>query len=98
MHKHTTIKFDVVGERPASNSISKSTEQTEKSGKSASPQITCACPCFLPKLPKRTGANHLIFQPEFPVFPSKYYRDGSRGWGGEAGEPSPPFFLDQTEA
>ena len=54
VHKYKT-KFDLVGERPASNSISKSTEQTEKSGKGASSQITC--PCFLPKLPKRNGAQ-----------------------------------------
>ena len=28
-------------------------------------------PCFL-KLPKQNGANRLIFQPEFPVFPCKF--------------------------
>ena len=87
VHKHKTTKFDVVGERPASNSITKSTEQTKKSGKSASPQITS--PCFLSKLPKRKGGNHLIFQQEFPVFPCKHYSGGSRG---EARGARAPFF------
>ena len=82
-------KFDVVGEWPASNSISKSTEQTKKSGKSASPQITS--PSFLPKLSKRNGVNHLIFQQEFPVFPCKHYSGGSRG--GARGARAPFFFT-----
>ena len=33
--------------------------------------ITKHSPYFL-KLPKQNVANHLIFQPEFPVFPSKW--------------------------
>ena len=27
---------------------------------------------YFQKLPKRSGENHLIFQPEFPVFPGKW--------------------------
>ena len=33
MHKHKTMKFDVVGERPVTNYIPKSGEQTKKSRK-----------------------------------------------------------------
>ena len=56
-------------------------------------------PCFLSKLPKRNGANHLIFQQEFPVFPCNskkalQWRIKERGQG----SPCPLFFLDQTEA
>ena len=33
MHKHMTMKFDVVGERPVTNYIPKSGEQTKKGRK-----------------------------------------------------------------
>ena len=49
--------------------ISKSVEQTKKSRKNYI--ITKHSPYFL-KLPKQNVANHLIFQPEFPVFRSKW--------------------------
>ena len=51
VHKHKTIKFYVVEEQPL-QSLSKSTEHTEKSRKIASPQTKAQ-----PKLLKWTGAN-----------------------------------------
>ena len=50
-------------------------------------------PCFLSKLPKRNGVNHLIFQQEFPVFPCNskkalQWRIKGRGQG----SPCPLFF------
>ena len=33
MHKHKTMKFDVVGERPVTNYFPKSAEETKKSTK-----------------------------------------------------------------
>ena len=50
--------------------ISKSTDQTKKGGKIASPQITAHV--FLSFPNGLIGANYLIFQPEFPVFLSKW--------------------------
>ena len=67
-HKHKTIKFDVVGERPAMEYI-KSAEQTKKSRKTASLQITAH---IFWRFPKRNGENYLIFQKEFPVFRCKW--------------------------
>ena len=42
LHKHKTIKFDVVGERPATKytSIPESAEKTKKKGKIEAPEIT----------------------------------------------------------
>ena len=52
------------------NFISKSVEQTKKSRKILHHRKTQP-PYFL-KLPKQNVTNHLIFQPEFPVFRSKW--------------------------
>ena len=49
-------------------SISKSTEQTKTGEKLIASNYS---PYFL-KLPKQNKVNHLIFQPEFPVFPCKW--------------------------
>ena len=41
LHKHKNIKFDVVGERPATKySIPESAERTKKKGKIEAPEIT----------------------------------------------------------
>lgn len=48
-------------------SISKLAEKTKTSGKIASPQSTSHN--YFVKLPTQNSANHLIVQPEFPVFP-----------------------------
>ena len=57
----------MVEERPATMyKISKAAEQTKKSTKIASPQITVHVFRSSP------GAKHLIFQPEFPDFPYKW--------------------------
>ena len=40
VHEHKTMKFDVVGERPVTNYIPTSGEQTKKSRNFASPQNT----------------------------------------------------------
>ena len=48
-------------------SISKLAEKTKTSGKIASPQS--ASHNYFVKLPTQNSANHLIVQPEFPVFP-----------------------------
>ena len=89
-------KFDVVGEWPASNSISKSTEQTEKSGKSASPQITAHvfCQSFPNGMARTIWFSNKNFR--FSQLTQKrHYSGGSRG-GARGARAS--FFLDQTEA
>ena len=70
VHKHQTIKFDVPeGEQPATEYI-KSAEQPKASRKRCI--AASHSPHFL-KVPKRNGAYHLIFQPQFPVFPCKWW-------------------------
>ena len=87
MHKHKTLKFDIVGEWSASNSISKSTEQTEKSGKSASPQITAHvfCQSFLNGMGRTIWFSNKNFR-----FSHVSITVADQGEG--PGEPVPPFF------
>ena len=54
------------GENGSLLSVTKSSEQTKKSRKITSLQLNHSS-CFL-KLPIGSGANHLIFKPDFPVF------------------------------
>ena len=61
--KHKNIKFDVEGERLPTKYIEVSwTDQKELKNCIASKQSP-----FFWSLPKRDGANYLIFQPKFPV-------------------------------
>ena len=63
-HKHITVKFD-----DPLQSVYSLVEQTKKSRKIASLQITTL---FFLNLPKRSAMIHFIFQPEFPVCPCKW--------------------------
>ena len=56
--KYLTIKFDVMGERVQSQSMSKSLEQMAKSVENC---ITSNHSPYFLKLPKQNGMNHLIF-------------------------------------
>ena len=64
VHKHKTKKFNVVGEQ----STPKYTQNRLKTGEKLI--ASNYSPYFL-KLPKQNKVNHLIFQPEFTVFPCK---------------------------
>ena len=65
--KHKTIKFDEVGNDPLQRYRNQRTKENRK------PVSSNYSPYFV-KLSRRNGANHLIFQTEFPNSPcdSKY--------------------------
>ena len=64
VHKHKTLKFDAVAERPATKYIQISWTDLEEYKNCIASNHS---PYFL-KLPKRNGASHSIFSTEFPVW------------------------------
>ena len=62
--KHKSVKFDVVGAQPATKYFPNQLNRLKRVEKL---HRLKSQPIFL-KLPKRNGANHLIFQPKYPVF------------------------------
>ena len=64
MLKHKSVKFDVVGAQPATKYFPNQLNRLKRVEKL---HRLKSQPIFL-KLPKRNGANHLIFQPKYPVF------------------------------
>ena len=70
VHKHKTIKFEVVGEQPAIMYIQISWKE-KKGYKNCIPSNHSAC--VLKALLKRNNENHLFFQPKFPDFSCKWY-------------------------
>jgi len=67
-HKHLTIKYDLVGEKPATKCRQNNqVHRKEKKKYTASHDSP-----YFPKVPKRKGVNHLIFQPKFTVSPFKF--------------------------
>ena len=67
LHRQKTVKFDVVGKRPATKYIQISDTLDYKNG------ITLNhAQLIFSKVPKWNGSNHLISQPELLVLPSKW--------------------------
>ena len=65
MHERELLNL-TWGDNGSLLSVTKSSEQTKKSRKITSLQVNHSS-CFL-KLPIGSGANPLIFKPDFPVF------------------------------